>query len=232
MKNIIALLGIWLSFSTSFVAQVWDTKSANFPIPLSGLSIVAVDELVAWTTGYEQDSTFYGTDLNYAISKTIDGGESWQPVTTPAWEQGYLSSLYAKNSEEAWMTYVDYTNGNLVYKTTDGGETWEVVFDGVGVFINFIYMWDENEGIILGDPDSLGFEIHTTIDGGETWTRVDNNTIPASLPDEFGYAGYYEVVGSEIYFETSEGRVFHSPDNGNTWIVINGPLPMLHFLRA
>lgn len=222
MKNIIALLCICLSFNTSFVAQVWDTQSANFPFPLSGLSIVAVDELVAWTTGYEQDSNYYGTDLNYGISKTIDRGESWQAVPTPAWEQGYLSSIYAKNGEEAWLTYVDYTNGNLVYKTIDGGENWEIVFDGVGVFINFIYMWDENEGIILGDPDSLGLEIYTTTDGGNNWTR--NQNVPLAPEDEGVYGDNYKVIGNQIWFATSSGRIFHSVDRGNAWEAWDQPV--------
>jgi len=221
MKIIIALLSICLSFNTSFVAQVWDTQNANFPLPLSGLSIVAVDELVAWTTGYEQDSNYYGTDLNYAISKTIDGGESWQPVTTPAWEQGYLSSIYARNSAEAWLTYLDYTNGNLVYKTTDGGDNWEIVFDGVGVFINFIYMWDANEGIILGDPDSLGLEAYTTTDGGNSWTR--NLNIPFAPEDEGIYGDNYKVIGNQIWFATSSGRIFHSVDRGHAWEVWDQP---------
>lgn len=99
----------------------------------------------------------------------------------------------------------------------------------MGGWINLAHFFDENTGVVMGDPDSLGFEIYTTIDGGESWTRVDNNTIPPSLPDEYAYAGFYEVVGSEIWFESTVGRVFHSPDYGNTWNVINGPLPMPFF---
>lgn len=222
MKITITLLSICLGFTSSSVAQVWDTKSASFPIPLSGSSVYAIDELVAWTSGYEQDSNLYGTDLNYSISKTTDGGETWQVVTTPSWEQGYLSSIYARNSEEAWMTYVDYTNGNQVYKTIDGGETWEVIFDGVGVFVNFIYMWDQGDGIILGDPDSLGLEIYTTTDGGNSWTR--NPNVPFAPEDEGVYGDNYKVIGNEIWFATSLGRIYHSLDRGNSWEVWDAPV--------
>jgi hypothetical protein len=52
------------------------------------------------------------------------------------------------------------------------------------------------------------------------------------LADEIGYSGYYEVIGSSIWYETNVGRVFHSPDYGNTWSVFNGPLPMPLFLMA
>ena len=39
-------------------------------------------------------------------------------------------------------------------------------------------------------------------------------------------------MGGEIWFESTAGRVFHSPDYGNTWNVINGPLHMPFFLMA
>jgi photosystem II stability/assembly factor-like uncharacterized protein len=175
---------------------------------------------VAWTTGWEQGSDGIGTDLNFEISKTLDGGITWQAVTVPFENQGYLSSIWAINSEVAWVSYVDYTLGNLLYKTTDGGETWEVVFGGISVWIDFVYMWNEQEGIVFGDPDSLGFEIYTTQNGGMTWER---NMAPPAPPEEFIYADNYEVKGNQIWVATVAGRIYYSPDRGISWEAWDAP---------
>ncbi|MBP9881844.1 MAG: T9SS type A sorting domain-containing protein [Chitinophagales bacterium] len=234
MKIIIATLCfVTLICNNAMHAQAWQTQDPNFPYKTTPFDVICPNTTDAWTFGFEYDSSFTSfSQVNYTLSRTTDSGQTWESISFPHTEPGYFSSLSALNGDVAWIAYVDYAEGNKVLKTTDGGLNWTQLPIYVGGWINLAHFFDENTGVVMGDPDSLGFEIYTTIDGGESWTRVDNNTIPPSLPDEYAYAGFYEVVGSEIWFESTVGRVFHSPDYGNTWNVINGPLPMPFFLMA
>ena len=234
MKIIISTLCfVTLICNTAIHAQAWQTQDPNFPYKTTPYNVICPNATDAWTYGFEVDSASqYYTEVNYTLSRTINGGVTWESITFPHTEPGYFSCLSALSGDVAYVSYVDYAEGNKLLKTTDGGLNWTQLPVYVGVWINLAHFFDENTGVVMGDPDSLGFEIQTTIDGGETWTRVDNNAIPAPLPDEYAFAGYYEVVGSEIWFETTVGRVFHSTDYGNTWSVLSSPLPMVHFLMA
>ena len=234
MKIIISTLCfVTLICNTAIHAQAWQTQDPNFPYKTTPYNVICPNATDAWTYGFEVDSAsqFY-TEVNYTLSRTINSGVTWESIAFPHTEPGYFSCLSALSGDVAYVSYVDYAEGNKLLKTTDGGLNWTQLPVYVGVWINLAHFFDENTGVVMGDPDSLGFEIQTTIDGGETWTRVDNNAIPAPLPDEYAFAGYYEVVGSEIWFETTVGRVFHSTDYGNTWSVLSSPLPMVHFLMA
>jgi photosystem II stability/assembly factor-like uncharacterized protein len=208
-------------------AQAWQAQIPNFPTKTTPYDVICPNATDAWAFGFEFDSSYsYLTEVNYTLSRTTDSGQTWESISFPHNEPGYFSYLSALNGDVAWIAYVDYAEGNKLLKTTDGGMNWTQQPVYFGVWINHAHFFDENVGVVMGDPDDLGFEIYTTTDGGESWTRVDPNTIPAPLPDEIGYSGYYEVIGSEIWYETSVGRVFHSPDEGNTWTVRNGPLQM------
>ena len=231
--SITTICFVTLICNNAIHAQAWQPQHPKFPNKTTPFEVVCPNATVAWTYGIEYDSSYtFFTEFNYSLSRTTDSGQTWESISFPHTEPGYFSCLSALNGDVAWISYVDYAEGNKLLKTTDGGLNWTQLPVYVGVWINLAHFFDENTGVVMGDPDSLGFEIQTTIDGGATWTRIDNNAIPAPLPDEFAYSGYYEVVGSAIWFETSEGRVFHSADYGNTWTVINGPLPMPHFLMA
>jgi photosystem II stability/assembly factor-like uncharacterized protein len=166
------------------------------------------------------------TDLNNALSRTTDGGESWQQVTFPTTEPAFVTSICALDGETAWLTYVEYSggvqSGNFVHKTIDGGQTWDLVNTGIVVFVNFIYMWNSQEGIVVGDPDDDSFEILKTTDGGMTWNRILN--VPSAQIEEYIWADNYSVVGNQLWFATTSGRIYHSPDLGEHWDVWDSPV--------
>lgn len=228
MKSIITTLCFVTIFcNVTSHAQAWQTQDPNFSHKTTPYDVICPNATDAWAYGFEFDSSYtYLSEVNYTLSRTTDSGQTWESISFPHTEPGYFSYISALNGDLAWIAYVDYAEGNKLLKTTDGGLNWTQQPVYLNAWINQAHFFDENVGVVMGDPDSLGFEIYTTTDGGEAWTRVDHNTIPAPLADEIGYSGYYEVIGSEIWYETSVGRVFHSPDYGNTWTVINGPHPM------
>ncbi len=233
--NLKLLLYPFVSFLllSDLSAQAWLGHDVDFEYPNPAQEVICPNDSAAWTFGLEIDSlSGYPTEVNYTVSRTIDRGETWQRITFPHNEPGYFSCLSALSTDVACIAYVDYAEGNKLLKTTDGGNTWSLLPLNVGVWINIGYFFDEHLGVAIGDPDSLGFEIYTTLDGGASWTRVDPSQVPEAVPDEYGYGGYYEVVGTSIWFETSAGRVYTSDDYGSTWNVFSGPLPEPYFSMA
>ena len=216
--------------------QVWEGKEASFPYPLWGESIYAINDSVAWTLGVGiLPSGFYTLERN-TISKTNDGGLSWYNVFSPYDEPAFISSIWALDYNHVWITYVEFPNGptgpegvNVILESTDGGFDWVPVNVQVNSFVDFIYMWNTEEGIVVGDPDTLGFEIYQTSDGGDTWTRIMDNI--EAEPDEFIYKDNYAVRGNQLWFATNKGRVFHTQTKGSSWLTYDAPASGLDYFK-
>jgi len=88
-------------------------------------------------------------------------------------------------------------------------------------FFNVVHFFDENNGIVQGDPVNGEFEIYVTSDGGDTWTAIDGANIPDAVSGEYGTVGYIYGNASTVWFFTTKGRVFRSVDKGQTWDVQN-----------
>ncbi|MEO6190812.1 MAG: T9SS type A sorting domain-containing protein, partial [Saprospiraceae bacterium] len=98
-------------------------------------------------------------------------------------------------------------------------------------WVNWVYFYDKDNGIAVGDPDSnLNFEIYKTSDGGTTWTQVPAGSIPIAYDQEVGSPADFAVSGDNIWFTTDFGRVYHSKDKGLSWEVFDFNLQLSEFL--
>ena len=214
------------------VPLLWTMQSSGFARAYRGiLNISAVDENVVWASAF--DGAFNnGQCMDFC--RTIDGGESWQAgkVNIPKSESYTISSISAVSDVEAWASvYVSVNSNTLtggkIAHTTDGGKSWTVqstaAFEGRSAFPNAVYFWDKHNGVCVGDPNGGYFEIYTTTDGGNQWTRVPASRIPASIRDEAGEVGSFEVCGNTVFFGTNKGRLFRSVNRGATWTVVQTP---------
>lgn len=225
--NQLLLVLIFFASTGLCPGQSWEAKDAALPGSLYGDNVFAINESVAWTYAFEADELNNFTFLNSAISIITDGGSSWQSVPFPTNDRFYTTSMWALNSEIAWLTGVSQETTedsiNYLFKTIDGGQNWNRIPVPLQVFIDFVYMWNENEGIIVGDPDLIGFEIYKTQDGGLTWERIDN--IPPALPNEWGiWKDNYTAYGNDLWTATTLGRIYHTADKGESWEVLDAPL--------
>jgi len=209
------------------MAQTWKESSFGSPYSHYSGSINICNDSVAWSWAsgdnpYDPDTYRYTT-----ISRTINGGLDWIPVTFPSQSKNYMRSIFGLNSQEAWITYLDFELGNKVQKTKDGGQTWQLNYLNVNVYVKFIHMWNNLEGIVVGNPDSLGiFEIYKTYDGGSSWEKIMN--APHSISEEAIWIDTYKVLRNELWLATSKSRIFHSIDRGSTWKLIAGPVINSH----
>src|SRR5690606_19248908 len=109
--------------------------------------------------------------------------------------------------------------------TPNGGQDWNLLDAPVqDVFVSSIYFFDQDHGVIWGDPIDSLYSIFTTADGGLSWEQVGASDMPPAIDnDEWTVAGNVGVNGDHIWFDTYYNRVFYSPDRGHTWTAWDNP---------
>ncbi|HMQ48912.1 MAG TPA: T9SS type A sorting domain-containing protein [Saprospiraceae bacterium] len=235
-------IGVFVFISLNLHAQVWQSYVPLLPDTLGtyDLRIAHNNEQVAWSVLMKYDVT--SSSYNWVPSETLffaktsDGGSTWSGGVIPMGVEPYASNICPINDNIAWASAVDVDFKSYVLRTIDGGTTWESfledAFTDPSGYVDFVHFWDEQNGIVMGDPtpsenDPIPFyEIYRTSDGGSSWQRIPSANIPAAN-GEFGIAGDYEVHGDHVWFSSADAstffprRIFHSKDRGLTWEVLD-----------
>ncbi len=184
----------------------------------------AVSEQVVWASGAR------GT-----VVRSVDGGRTWTADTVPGATSLDFRAIHAWNDSAAVIASAGEAERGLarIFATGDAGTNWHLVYstDLKGVFLDAIAFWDVKNGIALSDPVDGAFALLTTTDGGGTWTRIPADRLPRVLPGEAAFAasGSSLVVRGigDVWIGTGgggRGRVLHSPDRGQSWIVCDTPV--------
>ncbi len=221
----IALLSWLLTASLAFSQSGPKIQNSNTAESLRGVSVVSRD--VFWASGT------HGTYL-----RTTDAGHTWTPAQVPGTEAVDFRGVAAFSSLEAFLMSSGPGDQSRIYHTSDGGQHWSLQFSEKDpkAFFDSIAFWDRTHGVVLGDPvvdDSgkLAFEVLLTEDG-EHWNRVPAAKLPAAMEGEGAFAASNSCLAilpaadRNLWFATGgkAARVFHSPDRGVTWEVVNTPI--------
>lgn len=116
----------------------------------------------------------------------------------------------------------------LLFKTGNSGKM-ELVYKEMHeqVFYDAMAFWNKNEGIAIGDQIDGCLSIIITRDGGATWHKIACENLPEALKNEGAFAASntnIAIVENKTWVATTTGRVYFSPDKGNTWRVFNTPI--------
>jgi photosystem II stability/assembly factor-like uncharacterized protein len=202
-----------------------DTANMHYP---GNISIVDASHIWLGVSGIDQAG--YQVPYSYAV-KTTDGGNTWELDSIPFPGQPIISGLCAVDANTCFYVFTDNWAGGSIWKTSDGGASWinktTTQFSDPGGYADFYHAFNANEGVAVGDPTLGYFEIQHTTDGGDTWNRVEESSIPPSLPGEMGAANAYSAIGDNIWFPTAKpdengtysSRCFKSVDRGQHWTV-------------
>lgn len=213
MKLFVLIL-LTLSFALS---QKYSWVEQNSGVKASFRGISVVNESICWVSG-----------TNGTIIKTEDGGTTWNKLSVPVGGDSIdFRDIQAFTNKLAYIMGAGPGKSSVIYKTVDGGKSWNLQFTNTYKegFFTAISFWNESHGIVLSDPVEGTHYILTTTDGGSSWNRVDPNSIPKTIKDEYGFAasgtnmtireGGHAWIGSG----GSRARVYYSNDYGKSWVL-------------
>ncbi len=237
MKTRLFLVSSLLVLGLSSNAQ-WVVQSPNFAATARGTNVISLpNATTVWGGAY--DGTPGGGVKIQEFTRTTDAGVNYtagfiRDAAIDSTEQSTfgLSNLCAVDANTAWAAFWDSNTSpganQGIYKTTDGGTTWTrqaTAAYGTASFADFVYFWDANHGVAVGDPQGGYYEVYTTSDGGTSWTRTANtgSHLSPAPSAECALTNCYSVSGSTIWFGTTHGRIFKSTDKGLTWTHASTP---------
>jgi len=144
-------------------------------ISLRGLSVV--NDNVIWVSGNK------GT-----VGRSNNGGKTWKWMTVTGFEKNDFRDI--EGFDGATAVIMTVAEPAYILKTTDGGETWKVVYENrtKGMFLDAMEFWNEQAGIIVGDPIDGRFFITRTFDGGNTWQDIPFANRPVADSGEACFA--------------------------------------------
>lgn len=171
---------IFLSFSLLFlfhniIAQNIETVADSIASSFRGLSVVT--NKILWVSG-----------SNGTVGKSVDEGQSWKWMTIKGFEKSDFRDIEAFDKNTAIVMAVG--EPAYILKTKDGGENWNVVFkdETPGMFLDAMEFWNDQSGIVIGDPINNRFFIARTFDGGDTWQTIPETYKPIADSGEACFA--------------------------------------------
>jgi len=155
------------------------------------------------------------------VLRTVNSGTTWTSVGGGAIGTADVYAVEARNADTAFATTTPTAPAaTFIYRTTNRGSSWTQVYTdpNAAAFINVIKMFDNNNGIAMGDPVGGKWVILRTSDGGASWLR-DTVNAPVQVGTEAGSNNGLAVVGStHIWFPAnSTTKVYRSTNGGATW---------------
>lgn len=135
----------------------------------------------------------------------------------------------AKTDEHIFMMNVG--SPALLYKISKDGSEIEKVYqeNHPKAFYNSMQFWNNQEGIVMGDPTEDCLSVLLTKDGGTTWNKISCKDLPKVQEGEAAFAASNTnvVIKENKVWMVSGGkksRIFHSSDKGKTWKVTETPI--------
>ena len=172
--SILSLVLLSISFSSAFsqkISLIDSTSASSF----RGLSVV--NNKIIWVSGSK------GT-----VGKSIDGGKTWNYISIPGFENADFRDIEAFDAKTAVVMNIQ--NPACILRTIDGGTTWEKTFSSADpmLFLDAMEFWNEQSGILIGDPINNHFFIARTFDGGKSWRALPPSLTPIADSGEACFA--------------------------------------------
>jgi photosystem II stability/assembly factor-like uncharacterized protein len=173
MKNLIILYSF--IFCGALQAQKIEVLSKDIKTSIRGLSVV--NDNVVWVSG-----------SNGTVGLTLDGGKTFNWKKVKGFDSTDFRDIEAFSSTAAIIMGIG--EPAYILKTIDAGATWKVVYENKtkGMFLDAMEFWNEQSGIVIGDPINGKFFFSRTFDEGNTWTDLPTVKIPTAFEGEACFA--------------------------------------------
>lgn len=164
--KIIILTLLVFSFIIPLKAQTVKLLASESKASLRGLSVVS--DRIIWVSGSG------GT-----VGRSVDSGTTWKWFTVKGFEKTDFRDIEAFDETSAVIMGV--AEPAYILRTADGGSTWKVVYENKtpGMFLDAMEFWNDNSGIVVGDPINNKVFIARSFDGGMNWKPMHPDLRPS-----------------------------------------------------
>jgi photosystem II stability/assembly factor-like uncharacterized protein len=184
--------------------------STGGPTGVGPINTVAVDPVNPLTL-------YAGSGADGALSKTTDGGATWNPASTNLPTAGKTSIAIDPSN-----TNIVYVGVSGVWKSINGGASWTDVSNNNGMIVKSVRavaIDPSNPNVLYASTSGVPPNtIYRSPDGGGQWFQRSNG-----LPASVGIVGVLTIDPTNpatIYAGTQSG-VFKTIDSGANWVAIN-----------
>ena len=169
------LLILFSAFYIILTAQKIELLTTGNKTSMRGLSVVTGK--IVWASGSKG-----------IVARSIDSGKTWKWITVPGFEKRDFRDIEAFDAVTAIIMAID--TPAVILKTVDGGEHWKTVYENKtpGMFLDAMEFWNQQSGIVIGDPINGKFFIARTFDEGKTWHETSFDKLPAADSGEACFA--------------------------------------------
>ena len=175
IQIIISWILLLLTAATTSNAQQIKLLTSGTATSIRGLSVV-------------NDKTVWVSGSNGAVGKSIDSGNTWKWLTVKGFEKTDFRDIEAFDETSAIIMGVG--EPAYILKTNDGGDSWKVVFENKekGMFLDAMEFWNEQSGVVVGDPINGKLFVARTFDGGNNWRALPAANYPLADSGEALFA--------------------------------------------
>lgn len=159
------LTALFLATASLSFAQNVQLLTSGQNTSIRGLSVV-------------NDKTVWVSGSNGTVGRSTDGGTTWQWMTVKGFEKTDFRDIEAFDAKTAVIMGI--ASPAYILKTTDGGSSWKLVYENKDstMFLDAMEFWNEQSGIVIGDPSHNNMFVARTFDGGQSWQPVPGKNLP------------------------------------------------------
>jgi hypothetical protein len=183
------------------------------------------------------------------VFRSDDGGEKWKVCNNGlpgvvtgvrTTEVGRCVHKLVQDPRYPDTLYCQFHGG--VFKSTDAADSWQPIENGLPSNFGFPMVVTAAGDLFVIPLESDmqrhmkdgSLRVYRSRDGGASWTEAGRG-----LPDQPHYVGVLRdamavdaLEPAGIYFGTSMGEVFYSPDSGDSWSRLPGQFPRITSIKT
>jgi len=182
-------------------------------------------------TAFVNASTYYASNFDANLYKTVDGGTTFTDVSGP-WA-GDNSKNFPPLEMSPSSSSTLYRGTTRIWRTTNGAGSWSPISPVYGGSVSAIGSAASDANVLYAGWSSIGAhnvgsgpaQLRYTTNGGTTWTDVGL----CQLPDRYITDIAVDPVSANDAIVTfsgfGTGHVFQTTNGGASWANISGNLP-------
>ncbi len=212
----------------------WSVQTSGIDTNLRGVSAAAISEAVAGRhsahSSDEDHVAVWTCGSNGVVLLSKDSGKTWKRLHVAGGDGLDFRGIVAFDETTAYVMSSGEGDKSRIYKTIDGGQNWKLQYTDTRKAFFLDALVCDRDCYALGDPVDGKFVV-VRGQNGENWKELPSDAMPAALSGEgaFAASGTALVMDNDgdLYFGTGgakAARVFHSPDFGKTWTVMETPI--------